>query len=41
MGQVMQQSFAAQQLREKRSCVKSSRVHCAAEKREEFFVKNR
>ena len=35
----MQQPFAAQQLREKRSCVKSSRVHCAAEKREEFFVK--
>ena len=37
----MQQPFAAQQLREKRSCVKSSRVHCAAKKREEFFVKKR
>ena len=37
----MQQSFAAEQPMEKRSCVKISRVHCAAEKREEFFVKNR
>ena len=36
----MQQPFAAEQPWEKRSCVKSSRVHCAAEKREEFFVKN-
>ena len=35
----MQQPFAAQQLREKRSCVEISRAHCAAEKREEFFVK--
>ena len=37
----MRQSFAAEQSREKRSCVKSFRVRCAAEKREEFFVKNR
>ncbi len=37
----MQQSFAAEQPREKRSCVKSFRVCCAAEKRGEIFVKNR
>ena len=37
----MRQSFAAEQPREKRSCVKSLQVHCAAEKRGEIFVKNR
>ena len=37
----MQQPFAAQQLREKRSCVKSFPWLYAAEKREEFFVKKR
>ena len=37
----MQQSFAAEQPREKRNCVKSLRVRCAAEKRGEIFVKNR
>ena len=34
----MRQSFAAEQPREKRSCVKSFRVRCAAEKREEFLL---
>ncbi len=37
----MRQSFAAEQPREKRSCVKSFRVRCAAKKRGEIFVKNR
>ena len=41
MGQVMQQPFAVEQPWKKRSCVKRSRVHCVAEKREEFFVKKR
>jgi len=37
----MQQPFAAEQPWEKRSCVKSFPWLYAAEKRDEFFVKNR
>ena len=34
-------AFCSRAAREKRSSVKSFRVHCTAEKREEIFVKNR
>ena len=34
-------AFCGRAAREKRSCVKSFRAHCTAEKRGEIFVKNR